>query len=208
MYSILRNPMHSSSVKKCYQEKWLISGCYIQQGSRDRPDQGSKTMKKRHTETLQAESWDQVVWALGWRNHSTLEGQHIYYIELDREAGLLYTDKQEAEFVPYIWIKEAGLANPSRKDLSRQQSSDHKHPGQESWKLWCTDCQHSTNLVPQGKFLPCFWTLPQEEGFTIPPQILISGVFGLAGLCQPHTEDFSNLGLSVFHTRMGTETFY
>lgn len=61
-----------------------------QPGSRDRPDGGNeeKTNTDRNTEI-----WDQVVWALGWRSCHTLEVQQ-YYILLNREAGLLNTEKQ------------------------------------------------------------------------------------------------------------------
>lgn len=46
------------------------------------------------TEDTQTESWHRVVWALSWRCLSTLEGQQVYYIELNRLVRLLHTAEQ------------------------------------------------------------------------------------------------------------------
>lgn len=67
---------------------------YTQRGSRDRPDRGSEDKEEKIDTDRHTESWGQVVWALGWRTGHTLKVQHVFVIELNREAGLLHTDKQ------------------------------------------------------------------------------------------------------------------
>lgn len=51
----------------------------------------SKCRKDRHTDTHTEELEGEEGWTLQWVNLSALETQHVPYIELNREAGLLYT---------------------------------------------------------------------------------------------------------------------
>lgn len=61
-----------------------------------------------------------MVWTFGWVNLSTPEAQHIYCIELNREVGLLHTDKQGDRSLIHGWIKETHLVNLCRNSLYRE----------------------------------------------------------------------------------------
>lgn len=53
--------------------------------SRERPDWDGRTIEREQ------KGWDQVAWALWWRNCGTSEEQHLYNIVLTREMGLSHT---------------------------------------------------------------------------------------------------------------------
>lgn len=84
----------------------------------------------------------------------------------------------------HAWIKEAGLANlGGNDDLSRPLWSED--PGQGSWKLWCTRCQHPTNS--KEAFTTSLHFTLRDEGFAITPQILrFFEAFLFRAFCVPY----------------------
>lgn len=94
-------------------------------------------------------SWGRVVWVLGWRNHSTLEAQCGYYIELSRKVELFQTVKQRDRAYGILLNKES-LAKPDRNSVHRaavlvgQQCSDYNHPRAERYSAhFCAHYLHS-----------------------------------------------------------------
>lgn len=87
--------------------------------------------------------WAGVSWALYWRN-STPETQCVYCIEVNREAGLLYTDNQG------FWVDRTQLDGGGRFLISieavsnGEQSSGHKHCGEGKLRWPFPDtCAHT-----------------------------------------------------------------
>lgn len=71
---------------------------------------GDKGIKIRQTDTQKSQ--DRVDCAFQCRNHSTPEAQHVCYMQLRREAGLLH--KTENALFKVYRIREVGLADLSR----------------------------------------------------------------------------------------------
>lgn len=86
----------------------------------------SEQLKKRYTQ----KSWKQVGWSPWWRSCSTMEAWCIYYIQVNREVGLLHRLNMEARFMWYRKIKKACLASLSKVVLVRKQSSGFNYWGQ------------------------------------------------------------------------------
>lgn len=73
----------------------------------------SGAVREERNDTHTHRQLAQMAWTLCWRSRGRLERPHIYYIELNGEAGLFRADEQ-AGFMVHSWIKESGLANLGR----------------------------------------------------------------------------------------------
>lgn len=108
------------------------------------------------TRTHGQTTWAGVDWALSWRN-CTPETQRVYCIEVNREAGLLYTDNQG------FWVDRTQLDGGGRFLISieavsgGEQSSCHKHSGEGKLRGgFLTTPSLTLVLTPQRKvFLFC-----------------------------------------------------
>lgn len=76
--------------------KYLIVFCAesLKQLQWYRPDSGQQGNEERQTDgyIFLKKSWGWIVWALGWRNLS-IQKLSAYYIEFNREVGLLHTSE-------------------------------------------------------------------------------------------------------------------
>lgn len=109
---------------------------------------GNEERRHTHTDThTRSISWSGVGWALFWRNRSSHDSQHVWYRELNREAGLLNTFgervwdyriqiNKEAGFMVYSGIKEASLVHLSRSTLLREAVLRLETSGIGERKLW------------------------------------------------------------------------
>lgn len=107
---------------------------------------------KKTSTCTQTESWLWIVWPLRWRNHSSPEVQHVYYIVLNREMELLHTDKRQDLRYTTGSRSQDSLIFLGRNSLFRG----------DGFRLWtftgekammdilCIHCQHLYS-VSQGK---------------------------------------------------------
>lgn len=70
--------------------------------------------------------------------------QYVYFIDLNREVGLLYNNKEEAGFILYTWNKETVVANFGRGHPCRGTVFRPKIPARGR-KLWRTFSAHTIN---------------------------------------------------------------
>ena len=80
--------------------------------------QVTEAMKKRQTQTDKQKAGIKWSGLFGWRNFQTLEVQQ-YYILLNREAGLLNTDKKGGRVYGLYLDQGSRFSNCGRYNLSR-----------------------------------------------------------------------------------------
>lgn len=121
--------------------------------------------------------WNHVFWDLWWRCYSALEAQNIYYLQLNREVGLLHTTK-------------IAVANLRRSSLCTGAAFRPKFRWVEKTMvgIFCTHCQHSQ--LEQKKSLPSLWASLAED-------FVILIVLRLWGPWHSHVHNTHSLRISL-----------
>ena len=157
-------------------------------------------MKKERTDGNMDGIWDQVVWALGWNSFSTLEAQHVYCIEVDREKSGVIACPCTMRWGYTLQITRRqdqadSLANLGNAISKVEETSGHRHPGRESTGGHFLYTLSTPGLRPEGKALS-FSCEPHPEGWGVFAVLEAVGSLAWAThVSHTFSQDFTHSGL-------------
>lgn len=181
---------------------FVVSRYIFAQISGTWPDQDDKHEERTntHTETDSQKCWGWLAWALEWGNCSTLEAQHAYLLELNKEARTYLTAKRglKLTWVTKVSIRRAAFRLWNIRGRGQSYGGQFLHTLATS--AWARQrlC-HYSEPQPRGGVVSGFaifpriliWPRPCQQPIFIPD-------FATQVSTTPHSTDTGKLSLLLY----------